>query len=57
MIFIDLAYNYYSANGNWFPGLKTLLRQAMSKIMKSSPAVDVLRERIRKALQLYSTEQ
>ena len=56
MICIDLAYNYYSAYGNWFPGLKTLVRQAMSKIMKSSPALYVLRERIRKALQLYSSD-
>lgn len=56
MICIDLAYNYYSAYGNWFPGLKPLVTQAMAKIMKSSPALYVLRERIRKGLQLYSSE-
>lgn len=56
VICIDLAYNYYSAYGNWFPGLKSLITAAMAKIMKSSPALYVLRERIRKGLQLYSSD-
>jgi pre-mRNA-processing factor 8 len=56
LIAIDLAYNLYSAYGNWFPGLKVLLRQAMAKIIKANPAFYVLRERIRKGLQLYSSE-
>lgn len=56
MVGIDLAYNMYSAYGNWFPGLKPLMQQAMAKIMKASPALYVLRERIRKGLQLYSSE-
>ncbi|KAH7855572.1 hypothetical protein Vadar_026369 [Vaccinium darrowii] len=56
MIGIDLAYNSHSAFGNWFPGSKPLLAQAMNKIMKSNPALYVLRERIRKGLQLYSSE-
>lgn len=30
--------------------------QAMAKIMKSNPALYVLRERVRKSLQLYSSE-
>lgn len=30
--------------------------QALAKIMKSNPAMYVLRERVRKALQLYSSE-
>jgi hypothetical protein len=34
MIGIDLAYNLYSAYGQYFPGLKTLMQQAMAKIMK-----------------------
>ena len=46
----------YSAFGNWIPGMKPLIQQAMSKIMKANPALYVLRERIRKALQLYSSE-
>lgn len=46
----------YSAFGNWFPGCKPLMQQAMAKIMKANPALYVLRERVRKALQLYSSE-
>lgn len=42
--------------GNWFPGSKPLLQQAMAKIMKANPALYVLRERVRKAVQLYSSE-
>uniref|UniRef100_A0A060T7Z1 ARAD1D03102p n=1 Tax=Blastobotrys adeninivorans TaxID=409370 RepID=A0A060T7Z1_BLAAD len=56
MVAIDLAYNMYDAYGNWFPGLKPLIQQAMKKIMKSNPALYVLRERIRKALQLYQSQ-
>lgn len=56
MISMDLAYSLYSAFGNWIPGMKPLIQQAMSKIMKANPAMYVLRERIRKALQLYSSE-
>jgi len=56
LVAIDLAYNAHSAYGNWFPGAKPLLQQAMAKIMKASPALYVLRERIRKGLQLYSSE-
>jgi pre-mRNA-processing factor 8 len=56
MMGIDLAYNLHSAYGNWFPGIKPLVIQAMAKIMKSNPALYVLRERIRKGLQLYSSE-
>jgi len=53
---IDLAYNNYSGYGNWFLGSKPLIGQAMNKIMKSNPALYVLRERLRKALQLFSSE-
>ncbi|KAI4156061.1 MAG: hypothetical protein LQ340_000549 [Diploschistes diacapsis] len=56
MIGIDLAYNIYSGYGHYFPGLKTLMQQAMAKIMKANPALYVLRERIRKGLQLYASE-
>lgn len=56
MIGIDLAYNLYSAFGQYFPGLKTLVQQAMAKVMKANPALYVLRERIRKGLQLYASE-
>ena len=56
LIGIDLAYNFHSAYGNWFPGSKPLISQAMAKIMKANPALYVLRERVRKSLQLYSSE-
>ncbi|KAF1831393.1 PROCN-domain-containing protein [Decorospora gaudefroyi] len=56
MIAIDLAYGLTSAYGQYFPGLKTLVQQAMGKIMKANPALYVLRERIRKGLQLYASE-
>jgi len=56
MIGIDLAYNLYSAYGQYFPGLKQLVQQAMAKVMKANPALYVLRERIRKGLQLYASE-
>jgi pre-mRNA-processing factor 8 len=56
MIGLDLAYNLHSAYGNWFPGSKPLIQQAMAKIMKANPALYVLRERVRKGLQLYSSE-
>ena len=56
LIGLDLAYSTHSAFGNWFPGGKPLIQQAMSKIMKANPAMYVLRERIRKGLQLYSSE-
>ncbi|GAA5932751.1 U4/U6-U5 snRNP complex subunit PRP8 [Sporobolomyces koalae] len=56
LIGLDLAYNLHSAYGNWIPGMKPLVQQAMAKIMKANPALYVLRERIRKGLQLYSSE-
>merc|ERR1719253_1325131 len=56
LIAIDLAYNLYSGYGAWFPGCKPLIQQAMAKIIKANPALYVLRERIRKGLQLYSSE-
>ena len=56
LIGIDLAYSMHSAYGSYIPGSKPLLQQAMAKIMKANPALYVLRERIRKSLQLYSSE-
>lgn len=56
LVAIDLAYNMYDAYGNWFPGMKELMRKAMETIMKANPALYVLRERIRKGLQLYQAQ-
>ena len=55
-IAIDLAYNLHSAFGNRFPGAKPLIQQAMAKIMKANPALYILREKIKKKLQLYSSQ-
>lgn len=56
IIAIDLAYNMYEVYGNWFPGLKPLIQNAMKEIMKANPAMYVLRERVRKGLQLYQSQ-
>ncbi|QPG77068.1 hypothetical protein FOA43_004466 [Brettanomyces nanus] len=56
LIAVDLAYNMYDAYGTWFPGLKPLIQKAMQTIMKANPALYVLRERIRKGLQLYQAQ-
>lgn len=56
LLAIDLAYNLHSGYGNYFPGLKPLLQQTMNKIIKNNPALYVLRERIRKGLQLYASD-
>src|SRR5690242_15864528 len=42
LIAFDLAYNIYSAYGNWFHGVKPLMQQALAKICKSNPALYVL---------------
>ena len=55
MIGMDLAFNLWSAYGNWFSGMKPLIRQAMTEIMQANPACHVLREHICKGLQLYSS--
>ena len=56
LLTVDLAYNLYAGYGCWIPGLKPLMQQALAKINKANPALYVLRERMRKALQLYSSE-
>ena len=56
LLAVDLAYNLYSGYGVWYAGIKPLLQAAMAKIIKINPALYSLRERIRKALQLFSSE-
>ncbi|OVF08136.1 putative U4/U6-U5 snRNP complex subunit [Clavispora lusitaniae] len=56
MVGVDLAYNVYDVYGNWFSGFKPLMQNAMKEIMKANPALHVLRERIRKGLQLYQSQ-
>ncbi|KAI6213256.1 WD repeat-containing protein 48-like protein [Aphelenchoides besseyi] len=55
LIAVDLAYNLYSAYGNWIPGMKPLIRDAMAKIIKANPAMYVLRERIRKVIRSFGS--
>ena len=47
LIVLGLVYNLHSAYGSWFPGSKSLIQQAMVKIMKAYPALYVLLERTR----------
>eukprot|EP00388_Colpodella_angusta_P001693 GDKJ01005198.1.p1 GENE.GDKJ01005198.1~~GDKJ01005198.1.p1 ORF type:complete len:1781 (+),score=460.13 GDKJ01005198.1:1-5343(+) len=56
LVGVDLAYNVHSAYGHWTPGMKPFMQKAMAKIMKDNPALYTLRERIRKGLQLYSSQ-
>lgn len=56
MIGVDLAYNVYDVYGNWFLGMKPLMQNAMKEIMKANSALYVLRERVRKGLQLYQAQ-
>ncbi|KAL6928706.1 hypothetical protein ACO0SA_002035 [Hanseniaspora valbyensis] len=56
LVGIDLAYNTYDSFGYWIPGLKPLISTSMATIMKTNPALHVLRERIRKGLQLYQAQ-
>lgn len=56
MIAVDLAYNMYDAYGNWFPGAKALVQNAMKTIMKLNPALYVFRERIRAGLHLFQAQ-
>ncbi|KAG0609730.1 hypothetical protein M758_7G009700, partial [Ceratodon purpureus] len=53
---VHLAYTLHAAFGNWFPGSTPLFPQAINKTMKANPAPYVMRERVRKGLQLYSSE-
>lgn len=56
MVGIDLAYNMFDAYGTWFEGLKPLIHNGMRTIMKANPSLYVLRERIRKGLQIYQSQ-
>mgnify|MGYP001198235528 CR=1 FL=1 len=37
LVAVDLAYSLYSGFGNYIPGGKPLLQQAMAKIIKANP--------------------
>lgn len=54
VIAIDLSYNIFSGFGFDFPHLKEILSVNLNKIMKSNSALYILRDRIRKGLQLHA---
>ena len=56
IIAIDLSYNIFSGYGFEFLNLREILRVNLIKIMKSNPALYILRDRIRKGLQLYTNK-
>ncbi|MCH0629904.1 hypothetical protein JNB11_08040 [Kocuria palustris] len=56
VVAIDLAYNCYDAFGNWPPGFKVLMQNALREITKLNPALAVYRERVRKGLSLYQLQ-
>jgi pre-mRNA-processing factor 8 len=55
-LILSSGFILYSSYRNWFPGCKPLILLAMGEIMKANPALYVLREQFRKAIQLYSSE-
>ena len=50
VIGFDLCYNQFSAYGNDFLNLKEIILKCCNNILKSNPALHVLRERVRKSL-------
>ena len=56
MIGIDLAYNMFDAYGHWFENFKPVIHNSMKTIMRANPSLYVLRERVRKGLQLYQSQ-
>jgi len=56
LIALDIGYNIFGGYGRWIKGLKHIFNKATQKIMKTNPALYILRERIRKSLQLYMIE-
>ncbi|ADM11361.1 U5 snRNP pre-mRNA splicing factor Prp8 [Encephalitozoon intestinalis ATCC 50506] len=56
IIVLDLCYNTWSAYGNLNGELNTVIRDSMEKILMENSMLHVLRERLRKALQLYTSD-
>jgi len=54
IITIDLSYNLFSGYGYGFPKFKELLNSECAKIIRGNSALYILRDRIRKSLQLYT---
>lgn len=56
MVGIDMCYNTFTVYGTFFKGLQEVMAQAMKNVMAFNPSISVLRERVRKSLQLYSSD-
>lgn len=56
IVCVDLCYNLWTAYGNWFPGLRDQIAKVMEHSMNYDPSISVFRERVRKSLQLYTTQ-
>lgn len=56
LVGIDLCYNEWTAFGTWIPGLQELIDKVMKHVMQFNPSIAVMRERVKKSLQLYTSE-
>ena len=56
MVGIDLCYNTFTVYGTFFRGLQEVITQAMKNVMSFNSSISVLRERVRKSLQLFSSD-
>eukprot|EP00477_Mikrocytos_mackini_P002140 GAHX01002346.1.p1 GENE.GAHX01002346.1~~GAHX01002346.1.p1 ORF type:complete len:2012 (-),score=317.38 GAHX01002346.1:41-6076(-) len=56
VIVIDLCYSTWSMFGRTTDNIRTTIVDLMSKVMRLNPALWVLRERVRKSLQLHQSE-
>lgn len=56
VVVLDLCYNTFSAYGNLNKELKSVVRNAMERIIVENITLHILRERLRKALQLYTSD-
>jgi len=54
IVALDLSYNIFSGFGYGFPKLKDTIWVELTKIIKTNSALYILRDRIRKGLQLYA---
>lgn len=56
VVVLDLCYNTWSSYGNLNGELKAVVGRSMEKIIVENPMLHVLRERLRKTLQLYTSD-
>lgn len=56
VVALDLCYNTWSGYGNFNEEIKAVLRSSMATIVGENAMLHILRERLRKALQLYTSD-